>query len=64
MVDCNCPSCAEVRAERDAEWSRILGVEKGKTLTPADAAKWLENDRVQRARNVADARQRRTPPNW
>lgn len=53
-----------IRAARDREWTRVvLGIDDN-VLTPEQAAKWLQNDRVQRARNVYDARPRRTPPNW
>jgi hypothetical protein len=52
----------EYERSRDLEWCRALGI-TGNVLTPDEAAKWLENDRVERARNVHDARPRRTPPN-
>jgi hypothetical protein len=49
---------------RDAQWTRrVLGI-RDAILTPKQGAKWLEQDRIQRARNVYDARPRRTPPNW
>ena len=64
MVDCTCIDCVQTRKERDAEWSRVLGVEAGKVLTPAEAAEWIEKDRVARARNVLDARQQRGPVRW
>jgi hypothetical protein len=54
---------AVIRRRRDAEWTLALGI-TGKVLTPKECAKWLEQDRIQRARNVADARMRCTPPNW
>lgn len=50
--------------ERDAEWTRTVFEITDKVFTPAEAAKWLEHDRVQRARLVAAAAPRRTPPNW
>lgn len=48
---------------RDEEWARSLGV-TDKVLTPAECAKWLEADRVTRARNVAAARPRRGPMHY
>lgn len=48
-----------IRTARDAEWSRALGIPN--TLTPDEAEKWLDADRVTRARNVAEARPRRGP---
>jgi hypothetical protein len=53
-----------IRTARDREWTRVLLGITDKILTPEQAAKWLESDRVRRARTVADARPRRTPPNW
>jgi len=50
------------KKQRDAEWSRVvLGLPESTVLTPEEAVKWLEADRVTRARNVAEARQRRGP---
>lgn len=49
---------------RDLMWTRlVLGI-TDRVLTPEEAAKWLEQDRVQRARNVSDARIRRGPERW
>jgi hypothetical protein len=43
------------KRERDSAWtSQVLGV-SGKSLTPAEAAQWLQQDRIQRARLVTDA---------
>lgn len=68
-----------VRKARDVEWTRaLLGFDGtalmpeqvkflaaiGGYMTPERAAEWLEKDRVTRARNVADARQRRGPVRW
>lgn len=40
---------------RDSEWtSKALGL-SGQILTPEEAAQWLQQDRIQRARHVADA---------
>jgi hypothetical protein len=53
-----------IQRRRDREWSRaVLGI-TDKVLTPQEAAKWLEQDRIQRARNVNAARQRRGPVHW
>jgi hypothetical protein len=49
---------------RDAEWTRVVLGITDKILTPEEAAKWLEKDRIQRARNVAEARPRRGPVRW
>jgi len=54
----------EIEHIRDAEWTRIVLGITDKVLTPEEAAKWLENDRIQRARNVAEARPRRGPIHW
>lgn len=55
---------AKVRSERDAEWSRlVLGIPE-RILTPEQAALWLKQDRIERARNVIDARVRRGPRHW
>jgi hypothetical protein len=48
-----------IRTARDAEWSRALGIPN--TLTPDEAEKWIQDDRVTRARNVTEARPRRGP---
>lgn len=54
----------EIERARDAEWTRlVLGI-TGKVLTPKEAAKWLEQDRMQRARNVTEARPRAGPIRW
>lgn len=49
----------QVVSERDAEWCRALGIIPPgihiPILTPKQAAEWLKNDRIERARNVADA---------
>lgn len=56
-------SVAATQHARDVEWTRALGI-TDKVLAPEDCAKWLEADRVVRARNVSDARQRRGPVHW
>jgi hypothetical protein len=48
-----------IRYARDAEWSRAMGIPE--TMTPDQAKKWIENDRVIRARNVSEARRQRGP---
>src|SRR5579859_7262982 len=53
-----------IRRARDAEWTRVLLGQTSQVLTPDEAAKWLEKDRIQRARNVAEARPRRGPVRW
>jgi len=56
----SCPDALDrIRTARDAEWSRALGIPE--TMTPDQAKKWIEHDRVIRARNVSEARQRRGP---
>ncbi len=50
-------------AARDAEWSRIFGV-VDRIMTPQDGEKWLENDRIVRARYVSAAQQKRGPFHW
>jgi len=52
------------KRERDAAWtSEVLGL-SGKTLTPREAALWLQQDRIQRARHVADASRYRGSPKY
>lgn len=53
-----------IERNRDAEWTRVLTGSTKKILTPEEAEKWLENDRIQRARNVTEARPRRGPVRW
>lgn len=53
-----------IRTARDREWTRVLLGVTDKVLTPEEAAKWLENDRRQRAQNVTEARPRRGPERW
>ena len=53
-----------IRTARDREWTRVLLGINDKVLTPEEAAKWLEKDRIQRARNVTEARPRRGPVHW
>lgn len=53
----------EIR-KRDEEWTRVLAGKGADVMTPAEAAKWLEQDRIQRARNVSEARVRRGPVRW
>jgi hypothetical protein len=50
--------------KRDAEWTKIVLGIKDRILSPAEAAKWLEEDRKQRCHNVSDARMRRGPQPW
>ncbi|HLZ93158.1 MAG TPA: hypothetical protein VKQ28_15730 [Candidatus Acidoferrum sp.] len=53
-----------IRTARDAEWSQsVLGV-NDKVLTPEQGAEWLKKDRIQRARNVSEARRLRGPVRW
>lgn len=51
------------RREQDRKWSHALGV-TDRVLTPEEGAKWIEHDRVVRARNVSEARTRRGPVRW
>lgn len=47
-----------VEKRRDFEWCRALEIKElgeNVVLTPEEAAKWLEQDRSERARYVADA---------
>ena len=48
---------------RDTQWTRSLGI-TDKVLTPKECEKWLEADRIMRARNISEARQRRGPIRW
>jgi hypothetical protein len=50
-------------AKRDLRWTRAIGV-CDKALTPEEGAEWLKADRITRARNVSDARQRRGPVHY
>lgn len=42
------------KRQRDSEWTSIALGLSGQILTPEQAALWLEQDRIQRARHVAD----------
>ena len=54
----------KIRNARDAEWTRLLFGVSERILTPEQGADFLQKDRLERARNVAEARPRRGPRHY
>jgi hypothetical protein len=44
-----------IRAARDAEWTRAIVGEEHPTMTPQQAAQWLETERRRQVSQVVDA---------